>query len=81
MTSLKIQNGGSPHPQKPYSSTLERSSKYHLYRKKTLLTQYIGSKLSNKTLHVFVYKLSNSVFCDPILSRKMTTPISQNQHQ
>jgi hypothetical protein len=31
---------------------------------KTHLAQYIGSKLSNKTL--FVYKLSNSNFCDPI---------------
>jgi hypothetical protein len=52
--------------QKPYSSTLERSSKYHVIaiNKKILLTQYIGSKLSNKTL--FVYKLSNFDFCDPI---------------
>jgi hypothetical protein len=63
---------------------LERSSKYHVIyiAKKTLSMQYIGSKLSNKTL--FVYTLSNSNFCDPILWRKngeMTTPISQNQHQ
>jgi hypothetical protein len=38
--------------QKPYSSTLERSSKYHVISiaKKTLLMQYIGSKLFNKTL-------------------------------
>jgi hypothetical protein len=61
-----IKNGGSPCPKKPYSSTLERSNKYHVISiaKKTLLTQYIGSELSNKTL--FVYKLSNSEFCDPI---------------
>jgi hypothetical protein len=30
MTSLKIQNGGSPCPKKHYSSTLERISKYHV---------------------------------------------------
>jgi hypothetical protein len=31
---------------------------------KTLLMQYIELELSNKSL--FVYKLSNSDFCDPI---------------
>jgi hypothetical protein len=40
-----------------YSSTLERSSKYHVISiaKKTLLTQYIGSELSNKAS--IAYKL------------------------
>jgi hypothetical protein len=42
VTSLKIQNGGGPHPKNPILPTLERSSKYHVLSiaKKTLLVQY-----------------------------------------
>jgi hypothetical protein len=66
MTSLKIKNGGSPRSIKPYSSILERSSKYTMLflSLNTILAQYTGLELSNKAL--FVYKLSNSDFCDPI---------------